>query len=199
VIASLAALPAAERLEVVFLTETRLDPQRQVETWLTTHAFRLEEQWFGPLRWVRYARGPEALGQTILPGARFGELIDLERVDLLDPASRPGGVVRLRLAWRAVGPVGRAYTVFAHLFDAGGILAQRDGQPMGELRPTFTWAARETIVDQFAMEIPSDAAPGEYQLRVGLYDPETQARLAARLAGGASAEFWVGGVITIQP
>jgi hypothetical protein len=198
VIATMASLPGTGRLEVVFLNETLLDPQRQVELWLNTHAYRLSEQWFGPLRWVRYARGGAAEGQRLAPGARFGHEIDLAMVELLDPVSRAGGVARVRLTWWAVGPIKRPYKVFVHLFDAAGIVAQRDGQPVGELRPTFTWDVGETVVDQFGIEIPAEAAPGAYQLRVGLYDLETQARLPVLLADGATAEFWVGGTVTIE-
>ena len=41
-------------------------------------------------------------------------------------------------------------------------------------------------------------APGDYLLRVGLYDPATLARTPVVLADGSSAEFFVGGTITVR-
>lgn len=184
-------------LEVVYLQEARLDPGREVEAWLSAHYFRLAEQWVGALRRVTYANGAAEVAEALPVDARFGEALVLRRVEMLDAQPRPGGVVRLRLVWQATAPVDRPYKVFAHLFNDTGLLAQHDGQPVAELRPTDTFQAGEVVVDQFAIQLPAEAAPGEYQLRIGLYDRDTQVRLPARLADGAEAEFWTGGQVSV--
>ena len=69
---------------------------------------------------------------------------------------------------------------------------------MGELRPTDKWKPGEKIIDQFAILIPSNAPPGDYQIRVGLYDLHTLGRLWAQFDDGHTKEFYTGGQITIE-
>jgi len=196
-LASLApVVTETDLLHVVFLDEIRLDPHKHIETWLNTHLYRLDEQWFGPLRLVDYAGEGEVM-QTISVEAHLGDNIVLETVEILDDVTQPGGVVRLRLTWRAQATVRQKLKVFTHLFQELGIVAQHDGQPVGELRPTFTWQVGERIIDQFAIRLSSEATPGEYHLRIGLYDADTQARLPVQLSDGTQAEYYVGGKITI--
>jgi hypothetical protein len=191
------ALKDADSINVVFLEETKGDPSRQLETWLNTQLFRLDEQWFGPIRMIRFA-GRAGPGQKIVSGARFGDGFTLESVDVIDPVAAAGGVLRLRLYWRAGSTVSQQFKIFTHLFAGEGIVAQHDGQPAGELRPTNTWQTGETIIDQFAIRLPPDAQPGVYQLRIGMYDLNTQARLPVQLPDGAMGEFWVGGQIAVS-
>jgi hypothetical protein len=191
------AAGAGGPIQIAFLEETKGDPSRTIETWLDTHLFRLGEAWFGPVRLASYA--PSAsLGQALPASATFGQAIQLQTVEVFDPAPEPGGLLRLRLTWRALAPIPQVYKVFTHLFTGDRIVAQHDGQPVGELRPTTTWQAGETIVDQFAIQLPPDAPAGAYQLRVGVYDLATQARLPMTLPDGSGGEFWVGGVVTIH-
>jgi len=187
----------ADSINVIFLEETKGDPSRQLETWLNTRLFRLDEQWFGPVRMIRFAGRAEA-GETITVGARFGDGLTLESVEVFDPVARPGSIVRLRLIWRAESSISQQLKIFTHIFAGEGIAAQHDGQPAGELRPTNTWAVGETILDQFAIRLPPETLSGEYQLRIGMYDLNTQARLPVQLPDGASGEFWAGGKIAIS-
>jgi len=182
--------------QVIFLDEARLDPQRIFETWLTTHWFRLTERWYGPLRVVEYA-GPGAEVRLTPIGVKFGDYILLESVETFEPRVAPGQPLRLRLNWQVLEgnvqyPLPRLYKVFVHVFNGGNLIAQHDGQPVGELRPTLTWQAGESLADQFAIQIPATVAIGQYQLRVGLYDLETEQRLRT-----TDGEFWEGGEIEI--
>ena len=190
---------AAKNSEVrmVFLEETKGDPNRAIETWLNRHLFRLDEQWFGPVRVVSYA-GDGAVAQTIPVGGQFGDALTLESVEVIDPAAHPGDVIRLRLIWRADSVGDQQLKIFTHIFVGEDIAAQHDGQPVGELRPTNTWQAGERVVDQFALRLSADIQPGEYQLRIGMYDINTQARLPLRLPDGSSGEFFVGGQIVVS-
>lgn len=192
-----ALLKDATLISVVFLEETKGDPSRQLETWLNTQLFRLDEQWFGPVRMIRFA-GRAGSGETIPVGAKFGDGVVLESVEAFDPVAAAGGVVRLRLVWHAEASISQQLKIFTHLFAGEGIVAQHDGQPVGELRPTSTWQAGETIVDQFAIRLLPETQPGRYQLRIGMYDIHTQARLPARLSNGEVGEFYVGGQIAIS-
>jgi len=180
-------------VRVAFLGETTGDPNRQLETWLNTHWYRLSETWFAPVRTLDYVTG-EGTGQSMATDVEFENGITLESVNLLDPVVAPGGVVRLQLHWKAASALPAQYKIFVHLFNGDKIIAQHDGQAMGELRPTTTWQVGETIVDQFAIQVPPDAAAGDYALRIGLYDLATQARL--HLVSGE--EFWVGGSVAVK-
>jgi hypothetical protein len=61
-----------------------------------------------------------------------------------------------------------------HLIDSGGkLIAQRDQIPGVGAFPTTSWVADEYLVDVYDI----DAPPGEYTIRVGMYDPATNLRL----------------------
>ncbi len=184
-------------VQVAFLQETGADPQRQIETWLNAHLFRIDEQWFGPIRVVSYA-GDGPVAQTIPVRAKFGESILLDSIDVLDRTLSPGGVIRIRLKWRSLSPTNSTFKVFTHLFTRETIIAQHDSQPAGELRPTNTWQPGETIYDQFAIRLPQDAPPQTYQLRVGMYGLVSQTRLSTITADGVIGEFIIGGEIEIK-
>ncbi len=189
----------AEMVNVIFLEETRLDPHRQVETWLNTHLYRLTERWFGPLRWVAYAGGLTDMTSPIWSNVQFGEALMLETAEVVGTDLYAGGLVRFRLRWRATAPISRPYKMFLHIFDEQRIVAQYDSQPLGELRPTPTWSVGEEVVDQFAIRLPVEAPPGTYQFRLGWYDVETQARLSVTVnTDDPPAEFLVGGNLNIR-
>ena len=86
----------------------------------------------------------------------------------------------LSLVWHALAPIDLDYTVFVHVLDATGQLAaQADAQPRAGAYPTSLWEPGEYITDDYQFNLP----PGRYTAQVGLYLPETGARLP--LAGGA--------------
>jgi len=184
-------------IRVAFLEETNGDPQRRIETWLDTRLFRLDEQWFGPVRVLSFA-GDGQVTLTIPLEARFGDGITLESVEVLDTVSPPGGLIRIRLNWRADSSISQSLKVFVHLFAGEAIAAQHDGQPVGELRPTSTWRAGERIADQFAIRFSVDAPPGKYQLRIGMYDVNSLMRLPVSMPDGTTGEFFVGGEVVVR-
>ncbi len=94
--------------------------------------------------------------------------------------------IRLTLYWQALHIMGYDYTVFLHLVNAEGVtVAQRDAQPESNgPRPTSTWAAGETVLDEHRLDIPPDTPPGVYRLEMGLYYWETLERLPVRDAEG---------------
>jgi hypothetical protein len=86
----------------------------------------------------------------------------------------------LTLHWQALGGMEKDYKVFVHLLDlqAERVAAQRDLMPRGGEYPTSQWVEGEVIGDRIDLSL-SDVQPGDYRLAVGLYDPETMARLEA--------------------
>jgi hypothetical protein len=85
--------------------------------------------------------------------------------------------------------MGADYKVFVHLRDrTGRTVAQADHIPSEALvaLPTSTWREGETVPDVSYLQVPADTPPGEYQLLVGLYNPDTLERLPVE--GDSSGE-----------
>ena len=128
---------------------------------------------------------PAAGGPEYDVDYRLGEHIQLKRFRLSAETLVPGDSLTVVLAWQSDGEVEGDYAVFCHLLSADGTLvAQRDGPPIYGVRPTPGWRAGETIEDSHEIYLDGDLAPGEYQLSVGMYDPETLERLPAYGAAG---------------
>ncbi len=68
--------------------------------------------------------------------------------------------------------------MFLQLLDPRNqVIAQRDAEPAGESRPTTSWQAGETVLDNHGVLIPPGTPPGSYRRIVGMYDAETFERL----------------------
>ena len=79
----------------------------------------------------------------------------------------PGEEMTVTLYWTASGPVIESYTVFAHLLtDSFEMFGGADLQPSPS---TESWAPGETVATVHTFTVPPDAAPGHYQVEIGLY------------------------------
>ena len=108
---------------------------------------------------------------------RLGEYIELvgSRAEW-----QSGSPLRIHLFWRAVRTPVRDYTVFVHVLDqAGKVIAQSDGPPVGGAYPTSWWHSGQIIED--AREVAMGDTPrSEYRIAVGMYDLESGERLEVR-------------------
>lgn len=110
-------------------------------------------------------------GTQVPVGATLGDRILLAGYELPRLDYHPGDTLLLSLMWHAIQPPGQGYTVFVHLTRADGSpISQHDGYPANGTRPTDTWVLGDQITDNHQFSIPSDTPPGEYWLRVGMYD-----------------------------
>ncbi len=115
--------------------------------------------------------------------ADFGGLLRLERVGLPERYEAAGQVLRLRLLWRLTQPHGLDHNFFVHLIAADGrSAAQFDGPPLGlpeggSSHPSNAWRPGEAVLQDLALPLAADAAPGEARLLHGWYDWRTGARL----------------------
>ena len=102
--------------------------------------------------------------------AEFGEAIELHSYQL----QQNEDALDLVLYWQATAVPEKNLFTFVHLTDeTGNIIAQIDFVPVSGLRPTAGWRVGEVITDPYALALPADLPAGEYQLAVGLFDPET--------------------------
>lgn len=104
--------------------------------------------------------------------------------DLGSSAVEPGESVKITLYWKVLRRMDRVYAVFNHLVASGGTsVAQEDGWPLQGTYNTDQWLPGEVVEDEYTIQVPLDAQPGEYVLRVGMYDIATKERLLATVAG----------------
>ncbi|MGQ9492826.1 MAG: hypothetical protein ACUVR2_03570 [Anaerolineae bacterium] len=106
----------------------------------------------------------------------FDGRIRLEKA-LFTPQTTVDDRVNVRLLWTASESIPQNYKVFVHLYAIDGrLVTQHDSIPVNELRPTWTWTVGEQIVDNHGLWVPASVV-GPLRLVVGLYDPESNARL----------------------
>jgi len=128
-------------------------------------------------------------GPRLMLDVNLDNKVLLKACDLENDSFRPGETLRLTLYWRALQPMQENYTVFVHVARADGtILTQRDIQPRDGTHPTSSWVIDEWVADPHELFIPSDAPPGTYWLKVGMYFQPTMQRLLVVDPGQAAVE-----------
>lgn len=150
-----------------------------------------------PLRtFLGPSRGPEMTfvrlwRPKVETDVQFGDSIRLAGYDMSAIEVTSGESVTLRFYWNAVAPPAANYSLFVHLLPEGGgsvPLAQADGAPASSGRPALLWNdPSETIIsDPFILTVPADLPPGTYAIHIGLYNPDTGARLLVTGSNGRS-------------
>lgn len=92
---------------------------------------------------------------------------------------RPGDTVQVTLTFIAARPLTADYSVKVDLIGPNHAWAvASDGTPAGGAIPTLKWIAGSQVTDVHTFVIPADAAPGEAQLALAVYDAFTQRPLA---------------------
>jgi hypothetical protein len=179
-----ALLNDSRRIFVLFWGEAERDPNRVVERVLDSDTFQAgEDRWYGDVRLAIYTTAQE-LGPAQTLDAVFGGVIRLETARVSAGRFRPGGanprdVIQVELQWSATAALDTRYKVFLQLLRPDGTLAaQRDSEPVNGARPTTGWGVGEIIADRHGLALPPDLAAGSYTLILGLYDPNSGARLA---------------------
>ena len=102
-------------------------------------------------------------------------------------AAEAGTELPVTLFWQVENPPTSNYIPFLQLEDSWG---QRWSQVESFAYPSEQWETGETIIQQVQVPIPPGTPPGQYRLRVGLFDPDSEDRLArldqqGRYAGDA--------------
>ena len=143
--------------------------------------------------------------QNLLRVSRFGQAVAVfdGQLELLAGESDAGEVARggdvyARFYWRPALALTKDYHVFAQLIGAdGSAIAGSDKQHPGDPvvqgeTPTSQLALGTYLRDEHIIHVPVNAPPGRYELKVGLYDPQTGKRL--KLPSGES----MAGVVVIE-
>ncbi len=180
--------------------DAKWDEEGFVETWLDAHCDQVGEEAISSFRLKLYWT-PVNFARIMRPvGARWDEAVRLDgyRLETAPPSldrepssavdSLEGGdILRLTLYWETLIRTRMEYKVFVHLVGPDGrIWAQQDGFPVGGTRSSTSWRQGETLVDKYAIILPTRAPSGEYSLEVGWYQPETGSRLLLEGPGESS-------------
>ncbi|MBN1813304.1 MAG: glycosyltransferase family 39 protein [Anaerolineae bacterium] len=155
--------------------------------WEQTYKFR-EPEFVVSFGGIPYAWVHRPVTEPVVPkkmDAELGGTIRLVGYRLAQEEVLPGDAVVLTLYWRAEQAVESDYTVFVHLQGTdGGLVAQKDNPPARGTQPTSGWEPGVLVEDPYEIQLPTNAAFGEYVLSAGMYDPMTAERLEAVAADG---------------
>jgi hypothetical protein len=91
----------------------------------------------------------------------------------------------ITLFWQSTQEMSISYKLFLHLIDtaSGELVAQLDTVPRDWAYPTNTWHKNEVVSDRLRLPL-HDLPPGDYALRLGVYHPDSGARLPLSSAAG---------------
>jgi hypothetical protein len=175
-----------QRIFVLFWGETERDPNRIVQGTLDENAYPVASEWFGDVRLALYAvlAEPPAEPQVQL-GAQFGDSITLEGYALSNENPQAGDALGVTLFWTTNMPLDIRYKVTVQLLAPDGyLISQHDSEPGNNRILTTMWTPDSVVIDPHGLSVPSDIAPGDYTLLIGLYDINNPLnRLPVRLHG----------------
>jgi hypothetical protein len=194
--------PGGRVFAVLWATDES-DPERFIEGWLDSNAYKALDSWYGNVRLVVYAV-PEDRPQTAdhrldipLQNPENNDTIALLGYSLLGDRLAAGDIAQITLFWQVERRPMRRYKVFLHLLDEGNhIVGQRDAEPGGGARLTDRWTPGEVVIDNYGLPIHPATPPGEYRLELGMYDAETGQRL---LTPGDEGQVWLEPVTVERP
>ncbi len=116
---------------------------------------------------ARFSGGVELLGVEVTPANEYASPLT-------------GGEVvgiRVRLRWRATTPLAEDYVAFLHYLRDGERIAQADSRPAGGHYPTVLWLPGDIVNDDHYITGVGVPLPGRDALRLGLWQPESDAVL----------------------
>jgi mannosyltransferase len=188
------------RLFVLYWGDVESDPQRLIETWLATHAYKAADRWYGRVRLATYGVAPQPEEPAVMLDARFGEHIRLRGYALVGDSFTPGDILPVALFWEAQAPIPEPYKVTVQLLDgAAQLVAQHDAEPGDGLTPTTIWEPGQMVVDRYGIPLPADLAPGRYAVVVGLYHAATGERLPVTLGGASLGDHLILEQVEVAP
>jgi 4-amino-4-deoxy-L-arabinose transferase-like glycosyltransferase len=141
-----------------------------------------------PYAWIY--PGPKFITDDVPPDAElvnvgFGDRLRLAGYQISSPlalppraSSSPNSNLEIVLYWHSLVSMTADYTISVRMVAQDGTwLAQHDSWPAGGLLPTSQWRQGDFVRDMHSIALPSDAAPGEYELQVVVYDAATDTAL----------------------
>jgi hypothetical protein len=100
-----------------------------------------------------------------------------------------GSTLKLTLYWMSVKPTPGDNIVFVHVWSeaAKTLAAGQDNPPNRGNTPTWSWTGdMQFVIDSYDIAIPADARPGDYAIRIRMYDAGTGKRLPIAEVNGTA-------------
>ncbi len=193
-------LGKVQRLFAIYYATDQSDPQGIVETRLAEKAFKALDEWHGNVRLAVYGVAPTPRGEAQPLDAQVGNEITLAGFQLDQRTAHAGDILTLTLYWQADQSPTTRDKVFVHLLNANNqVVAQRDGEPVGDTRITTTWRAGDKIDDNYGILIGAGTPPGDYHVEIGMYRADNGARLPITAPGGkVIGDHLILGAVRIQ-
>lgn len=100
--------------------------------------------------------------------ADFEGKVWLEGLDLEKTEVKPGGKIELTWYFKSLKAMAPGHRIFVH-FRGKGRYFTADHQPVDGALPFEAWTRGQWIADWHSVDVPESAAPGEYELTMGIY------------------------------
>jgi len=118
-------------------------------------------------------------GNRVMEEPRIDQRVEVTLGDAIELAGynldRTTEAITLTLIWKSLKSIDQDYTVFTHVLDRSEQqVAGKDNQPANGTYPTSHWMPSEYVTDEYVIPVNP---PDDYMIGVGMYDPETGARL----------------------
>jgi len=185
-------LESADRINFVTAGVAPNDPENTIERWLADHAYKADDQWFDDDRLLRYAtehvlEGAALANHNLLVRDGAGNTVTL--VASRVPASASAGdAVPVEIRYMLNSRVTSQLRWFVQLLSPEGVaVAQLDSGPLDNYVGFPELPVNNILTERAGLVLPTDLAPGAYQIIAGLYNPELDG--APRLAAADGREF----------
>jgi uncharacterized membrane protein len=177
---------AHPRVWMLRLYDTVVDPDGVIREYLATRGRLFDDQGFAGESYARVqgyltTRAPlDALPDNVTRR----EMLLGTRIVLVGfaPASttlRAGASLDVEVYWQAREPTNVDARLYIGLFaEDGTVVAASDEIPIGNALGTSRWTPGEILRQPIRLRVPPHITPGEYVLRVALYNPLTNETLA---------------------
>jgi hypothetical protein len=144
----------------------------------TGDGFARSSPWEGRLRVARSAgettQARELEGRLraqftppIPSGVTFGRRLRFLGLALEPARVAPGQRLRLRAYWEALAPLDGAYEV-GFVFKGAERRFDSGGRPLGDAVARVQWLAGERVREEFVIDVPPDALPARYEIRLSV-------------------------------
>jgi len=176
------------------------DADRNRALWVTLTLWQAEGGAFMPLSVIasdhqqlndtqvildEFALKTAPTGRSLAPVAVFENGFALEAVRLPESA-QAGQTLDVTFWWRSDKDETEDLAQFLHFVEVGsGEWWGYDQQPLGRRLPTRLWYRGLADSETWAVPLPTDLAPGQYQMSTGLYRLSDQKRVPASDGDGA--------------
>ncbi len=172
--------PGSRRVWVVGWQEEFVDPLGLFPMWLLWNGWEESSRRISGLS-LREYRVPCALERP--PEPEHDIPITFENgVRLLGAQFRPphptDRLLGVTLVWERTRSLHRPLKVFTHVYDERGSLVAQEDFPLARgFADIARWPPGQPMEIFAAIRLPEHVEPGLYPVRIGLYDPETMARV----------------------